>query len=214
VTRAVEELAQIPFSHLIGAPLKAAVESQALAAQSTIEFIQKVGFKQSSQAPADLLFNNPNGEANAGEIRNVTFKYTKRDQNQQDNSFSLTVPLLTIVPIPYIRIDEVNITFSCKLTDQVERNTSQNSSFQLNSSVTGGYSAWWSPIKVEVRVNATYNTASSTSERLNSTREYNMQVTVRAVQDDLPAGLAKVLSILEDSIKETAPTTATPAPVP
>jgi hypothetical protein len=213
VTRAVEELAQIPFSHLIGAPLKAAVESQALAAQSTIEFIQKVGFKQSSQAPSDLLFTNPNGEANAGEIRNVTFKYSKRDQNQQDGNFSLTVPLLTIVPIPYIRIDEVNINFSCKLTDQVERNTSQNSSFKLDSSVTGGYSAWWSPIKVEVRVNATYNTASATSERVTSTREYNMQVTVRAVQDDMPAGLAKVLSILEDSIKETAPAAA-PAPVP
>jgi hypothetical protein len=211
VTRAVEELAQIPFSHLIGAPLKAAIESQALAAQSTIEFIEKVGFKQSSQAPPDALFTNPNGEASFGEIRNVTFKYSKRDQNQQDNTFSLTVPLLTIVPIPYIRIDEVNINFSCKLTDQVERNTSQNSSFKLDSTVGGGYSAWWSPIKVDVRVNATYNTASATSERVTSTREYNMQVTVRAVQDEMPAGLAKVLSILENSIKETAPAAA-PAP--
>jgi hypothetical protein len=213
VTRAVEELAQIPFSHLIGGPLKAAVEAQALAAQSTIEFIQKVGFKQSSQAPPDLVLNNPNQDANAGEIRNVTFKYTKRDQNDQEKSFALTVPLLTIVPIPYIRIDEVNINFSCKLTDQVERNTSTNSSFKLDSSVTGGYSAWWSPIKVEVRVNATYNTASATSERVTSTREYNMQVGVRAVQDDMPAGLAKVLSILETSIKETPPA-PTPQPVP
>jgi hypothetical protein len=213
VTRAVEELAQIPFSQLIGAPLKAAIESQALAAQSTIEFIEKVGFKQSSQAPADPLFMNLNGEANLGDIRNVTFKYTKRDQNQQDNTFSLTVPLLTIVPIPYIRIDEVNINFSCKLTDQVERNTSQNSSFKLDSTVSGGYGAWWSPIKVDVRVNATYNTASATSERVVSTREYNMQVTVRAVQDEIPAGLAKVLSILESSIKEVAPAPA-PAPAP
>jgi hypothetical protein len=112
--------------------------------------------------------------------------------------------------VPYIRIDEVNINFSCKLTDQVQRNTSQNSSFKLDSSVTGGYSAWWSPIKFDMRVNATYNTASATSERLTSTREYNMQVTVRAVQDDMPAGLAKVLSILENSIKETSPTTASP----
>lgn len=216
MTRAVEELAQIPFSHLIGAPLKAAIESQALAAQSTIEFIQKVGFKQSGHAPADMLFAAPNGEVDAGEIRNVTFKYSKRDQNQQDATFTLSVPLLTIVPIPYIRIDEVNINFSCKLTDQVERNTSANSSFKLDSTVGGGFSAWWSPVKMDVRVNATYNTASATSERVTSTREYNMQVAVRAVQDDMPAGLAKVLSILENSIRESTPvgtSTRTPAPV-
>jgi hypothetical protein len=202
MTRAVEELSQIPFSHLIGAPLKAAVEAQALAAQSTVEFIQKVGFKQNNGAPADLVLNNPQKDAEAGEIRNVTFEYTKRDQNDQIAKFSLTVPLLTIVPIPYIRIDEVNITFSCKLTDQVERNTSQNSSFKLDSSVSGGYGAFWSPVKFDFRVNATYNTAAATSEKVTSTREYNMQVSVRAVQDDIPAGLAKILSILETSIKE------------
>ena len=212
MTRAVEELSQIPFSHLIGAPLKASIESQALAAQSTIEFIQKVGFKQTNQAPADLLLNTPATDADAGEIRSVTFKYTKRDANEQDQNFSLTVPFLTIVPIPYIRIDEVNINFSCKLTDQIERNTSQSSSFKLDSTVGGGYSAWWSPVKFDFRVNATYNTASATSERVTSTREYNMQVTVRAVQDELPAGLAKILSILENAIKEKQSAGTTPSP--
>ena len=44
MTRAVEELRQIPFSSLIGGPLTAAIEAQALAARSSIEFIQKVGF--------------------------------------------------------------------------------------------------------------------------------------------------------------------------
>jgi hypothetical protein len=211
MTRAVEELSQIPFSHLIGAPLKAAVESQALAAQSTVEFIQKVGFKQNNVAPPDLMLNKPEKDADAGEIRNVTFQYTKRDQNDKEDKFSLTVPLLTIVPIPYIRIDEVNITFSCKLTDQVERNASQNNSFKLDSSIGGGYSAFWSPVKFDFRVNATYNTSSATSEKVVNTREYNMQVSVRAVQDDMPSGLAKILSILETSIKEKPVVTAGPA---
>ena len=54
--RAVAELQQIPFSHLIGSPLKAAVEAQALAAQSTIEFIHKVGFKEPATGATDLVF--------------------------------------------------------------------------------------------------------------------------------------------------------------
>jgi hypothetical protein len=209
VSRAVEELSQIPFSHLIGSPLKAAIESQALAAQSTIEFIQKVGFKAPATnpfAPPDMLMTNPAADAEAGDIRNVTFKYDKKDQNGVDRSFSLTVPLLTIVPIPYIRIDEVNIEFSCKLTDQVERST--NTQFKLDTSVSGSYGAFWSPIKAEVRVSATYNNTSSDTAK--QTREYNMRVNVRAVQDDIPAGLGRILSILEDSIKEK-PVTAGPS---
>ena len=41
----VNELAAIPFGTLIGAPLNAAIEAQAKAAMTTVEFIRAVGFK-------------------------------------------------------------------------------------------------------------------------------------------------------------------------
>ena len=41
---AVETISSLPFGTLIGAPLTAAVEAQAQAAKSTIDFIQEVGF--------------------------------------------------------------------------------------------------------------------------------------------------------------------------
>ncbi len=200
MTRAVTELRQIPFSQLIGAPLKAAVEAQALAAQSTIEFIEKVGFANpgSNFEPPDLLFDNPGGDANAGHLRNVTFTYTKKDENDTVADFSLTVPLLAITPIPYIRIDEMTIDFSAKLTDAIERKTS--ASFNLSSSVSGKYSSWWSPIKMEFRTSATYN--SKTATRAAQKREYRIDIHVRALQDEMPSGLSKMLDILEDAIED------------
>ncbi|WP_345672951.1 DUF2589 domain-containing protein [Streptomyces phyllanthi] len=199
MSRAVAELQQIPFSQLIGAPLKAAVEAQALAAQSTIEFIHKVGFKQPSGNDApDLVFDDVTKDASAGELRSVTFSYTKKDENEGTNEFSLTVPFLAITPIPFIRIDEVTIDFNAKLTDSVQRKTS--SEFNLDSEVKGSYSAFWSPIKVEARVSATYNQKSSSSER--QQREYTLQIHVRAVQDEMPAGLSRMLDILEQAIQE------------
>lgn len=195
MSRAVEELKQIPFSHLIGAPLKAAIEAQALAAQSTIEFIQKVGFKQALDAP-DMLFKNPTQDADAGELRNVTFEYKKTDENNTEQTFKLVVPLLSIAPIPYIRIEEMTIDFKAKLTDSIVRKT--DTSFNLDSSVSGSYGAFWTPVKVEARVSATFKT--STSTQANSTREYSMDIHVRAVQDAMPAGLSKILDILEDAI--------------
>ena len=105
MSRAVQELSQIPFAHLIGAPMKAAIEAQALAAQSTIEFIHKVGFQQPSGGGNDLLFTNPANDADAGTLRSVSFLYKKKDENGVESNFELTVPLLSITPIPYIRIE-------------------------------------------------------------------------------------------------------------
>lgn len=200
MSRAVAELRQIPFEHLIGAPMKAAIEAQALAAQSTIEFIQKVGFKTPSGGfePDDFIFDDTAADADAGELRNVTFTYEKKDETDTIGSFTLTVPLLAITPIPYLRIDEMTIDFSAKLTDSIQRNTS--TSFNLNTSVSGKYSAFWSPIKLEFRVSATYNTKTATQS--SQKREYRMDIHVRAVQDEMPPGLNKVLDILEDAIQD------------
>ena len=201
MSRAVAELRQIPFQHLIGAPMKAAIEAQALAAQSTIEFIQKVGFKTPGGGfePNDMLFEDTSADADAGELRNVTFSYTKKDETDTPQAFQLTVPLLSIAPIPYLRIDEMTIDFSAKLTDSIERRTS--TSFNLNTSVSGKFSAFWSPIKSEFRVSSTYNAAAAT--RSAQKREYRMDIHVRAVQDEMPGGLSKVLDILEDAIQDT-----------
>lgn len=198
MSRAVEELRQIPFAQLIGGPLKAAIEAQALAAQSTIEFIQKVGFKATDVAGTDMLFDDPSTDADAGELRNVTFTYTKKDATATDADFVLTVPLLSIVPIPYIRIDEMTIDFKAKLTDMVEKNTS--SSFQLDASTSGSYSAFWSPVKAEFRVSSTYKT--DNSQKASEKREYSMDIHVRATQDEMPGGLSKILDILEDAISD------------
>ena len=199
MTRAVEELSQIPFAHLIGSPMKAAIEAQALAAQSTVEFIQKVGFKQPAAGGPDVLFTNPQADADAGEIRNITLEYKKLDENNTQQNFSLTVPLLSIVPIPYLRIDEMTIDFKAKLTDSIVRNTA--TSFSLDTSVGGSYSAFWSPVKVDFRVSAAFKT--STSSQASSTRDYSMDIHVRAVQEDMPGGLSRILDILEDAITDT-----------
>lgn len=198
MSRAVEELSQIPFAHLIGSPMKAAIEAQALAAQSTVEFIQKVGFKQPAAGAPDALFTAPEQDADIGEIRNVTLEYKKLDENATQTNFSLTVPLLTIVPIPYLRIDEMTIDFKAKLTDSIVRNT--NTSFSLDTSVGGSYSAFWSPVKLDFRVNAAFKT--STSTQASSTRDYSMEIHVRAVQEDIPAGLARMIDILENAITD------------
>ena len=197
MANAVNELKQIPFAHLIGAPLTAAIQSQALAAKTTIDYIKEVGFKP--PATNDDLADDFSKDPDMGEVRSVTFKYFKKNENDEEKNFELTVPILTITPIPYIRIDEMTIDFHAKLTDSVVSNRSTNT--EVKSDLSGSYGGFWSPVKVNFRVSATHKT--STSRTASQKREYKIDIHVRAVQDEMPAGLSKILDILEDAIKDT-----------
>jgi hypothetical protein len=196
MTRAVAELKEIPFGYLIGEPLKAAIEAQAIAAKTTIDFIEKVGFIPPNDQ--DMLFVDETADADGGKVRNVTFSYKKVDQNGGESDATLTVPILSIVPIPYIRIDEMTIDFTAKLNDTIQHTDKTN--FKLDTSVTGKYSSWWSPISLEFRTAMSLERSQANASKF--IREYTMNIHVRAVQDDMPAGLAKVLNILENAIKE------------
>lgn len=197
--RGVQELKQIPFAHLIGSPLKAAIESQALAAQTTIDFIKEVGFQPAGDGDpiADSILSGTDN-ADIGTVRNVTFEYKKKDENDTEVDFSLTVPILTIMPMPYIRIDEMTIDFKAKLTDAVT--SKQTSSASVDTTLKGSYGAFFSPVKASFRVSASYKTSSTQASA--QKREYQMDIHVRAVQDEMPAGLSKILDILEDAIKD------------
>ena len=197
MSRAVSGLRQIPFGVLIGAPLKASIQAQASAAKSTIEFIEKVGFLP-DDLNQDMLFADEAQDADAGKVRNVTFTYKKIDENEEETEVQLTVPILTIVNVPFIRLDEVNIDFRAKLTDTIKHVT--KTGFNLNSTLSGKYKSWWSPLSLEFRTSMSYETAQTTAARY--TREYTMNINFRAVQDDMPTGLSRILNLLEQSITE------------
>ena len=88
---ATSALQALPFGSIIGGPLKAAIEAQAMAAKTSWNFIQEVGL---------------NTDPDTGEKKtiNVSFQFVKDGRIAQ-----LNVPLLTIVPIPYIP-DFVNVS--------------------------------------------------------------------------------------------------------
>ena len=81
-----------------------------MAAQSTVEFIQNVGL-QEDETTGDLS------------VRTAAFEYTS-PVSDPDNpgtflevESKLTVPILGIVPVPFIRIDDLNVSFEFKIRD-------------------------------------------------------------------------------------------------
>ena len=99
----------IPISQLIAAPMVAMVEGETIAAKATKEFIETVGFKNSSSLNANDL----------GELAMVTFKYFKSNADFTQVEETVSVPILSLFPIPLLQIKNAEIEFGLDLTSKI-----------------------------------------------------------------------------------------------
>lgn len=189
-----QELSSIDFQSMIGGPLCAVVEAQAQSAMSTINFIKTVGFK-----PGDST-GDPLADSNTGDPINVEFKYKKEmpkpDGTTEIKDATLTVPILTIVPIPYLRVEETTIDFIAKITATEYRNVDTSMKIDASLEAKAGF------LFASAKLKTSFSYQRNTREGNNVSRDYSLQVKVRAVQEEIPGGMAKVLNLLESAIKE------------
>ena len=134
-----QELSSIDFQSMIGGPLIAVVKAQAQSAQTSVDFIKSVGF------------NAPDATEDPGKPTMVTFTYDKPVESKNAETgvvtvtptpYSLTVPILTMLPIPYIRVEEVTIDFNAKINSVVESTSASSSDLSASLAVKGG----WGPV--------------------------------------------------------------------
>ena len=196
----VQELNSLDFSVYIGGPLQAAVQAQHAASMSQVSFIQEVGFKDDGAGGQELRYvdfiykksvPNPHFNKTAAQL---TAEGLPPDTDVTSQFFEPTitikVPFLTMLTIPALRIEEVNIDFNAKLTSTETSNVS--SEFAGSAELSARF---W---KVNFKASASYKRTSSSG--VSTERTYNLGVRVRAVNDEIPAGLDRILTMLEDSI--------------
>ncbi len=187
-----DELSSIDFQSMIGGPMLAVIKAQAQSAQTSVDFIKSVGF------------NAPDAQTDPGKPTMVTFSYDKPVEIKDDQGkviievkpYTLTVPILTMLPVPYIRVEEVTIDFNAKINSVTETKTASSSDLSVSLSAKAG----WAIASAELK--CSYSTKKSTSATDKTERTYSLAIHVRAIQDELPAGLEKLLGILENSIKD------------
>lgn len=194
-TVATNALQAIPFSSLIGGPLQAAIQAQSQAAITTWEFINNVGL------------TGPEGDRKA---ISVVFQYQKGGQ-----MVNLIVPLLAIVPIPYISIDTMTIDFTANISASSSSTVENTESTATSGEASAKARVGWGPFSVEANFKANYSSKkdSKATQESKYSVEYTMNIHVGASQSAMPAGLASVLNILNSSINE-APTNGSLVPSP
>ncbi len=181
---ATNALQSIPFGSIIGAPLSACIEAQAKAAKTSWEFIKEVGLTDTKDGGKQAIY--------------VSFEF-----RQNGRSTTLSVPLLTIVPIPYLAIKDIDISFKASISASASTSKTTNTSLEVGASikVEGGVNLGIAHSKMEMSASISSKKDSTATRDSKYSVEYTMDVNVKAGQDDMPAGMAKVLEILNQSIE-------------
>lgn len=183
------ELAALPISNMIGAPLEAAMKAQASAAMTTAQFITQVGLDANSN------------------VKNVTFKYKRKALSPTtglpvDTDGEFSAPFLSIVPIPYIRIKDMAIHFNFTIKTAAVDTTEQKVAVGIDAGANFGFGS--------VKLTASYNYDNKSTSSVD--RSSVLDITVNLVQDEMPEGLRTTLSILKGMIMENPSPPATPPP--
>jgi Protein of unknown function (DUF2589) len=211
-----QELSTIDFESMLGGPLIAVVHAQAQAAISTVDFIKTVGFHPAagdqtptSQAVGDPIYVDftyfkevapyqpaiPARAANPSATPPDPGAAAVPEAAAQYQQQKLSVPILTLYPIPYLRIEDTTIDFKAKI-DAVEF-IKTDTSLKIDASLEA--QAGWGWGSAKLKVSASYQR--NTSQGQNTTRTYSMDVHIHAVQDEMPGGMQRMLSILEGTIQ-------------
>lgn len=147
---------KISFSNLLGVPLAACVEAQQQAAESCYDYVKRVGFQH----------DDVHGENSA-----VMVKFYFEFQGQWRE---LSVPLLTLVPLPYMSIGSVDLRFSAEVNASEE------------GEIVGKYA------------DGGYSESKEQSQQSEYSSRFNVRIQAR--NDAVPSGFQRVLAYLSEHI--------------
>ena len=197
---ATSALTSIPFENILGGPLEACIRAQQKAAQTTVDFIHSVGLQE-------VDITNEKGEVVDSRIEAI---YVSFQFIQNGRMVQLNVPLLSLVPIPYIAISTIDINFKANITaatvDTKERNTSfetseeetgKRNSYSYSRTKSKNYRNWNGTSKTsDFKAQVSSKKDSKATQESKYSVEYTMDIAVHASQDSMPAGMAKVLEMI------------------
>lgn len=152
-----DSLSKIEFGKLIASPISACIDAQASACIATSRYVKEFGFEK----------NNDNDILDA---KSVKFYFNTPDGKAK----RLTVPLISLVPLPYLQIKDVDLSFKTQV--------SINSNGKIVAKMTSGGS-------------------SENAEEKNSFQsDMRVNVGIKASSSDIPLGISRVLEILGNNI--------------
>ncbi|MBI5562356.1 MAG: DUF2589 domain-containing protein [Deltaproteobacteria bacterium] len=171
----------LPLEFIVSAPLQAAVKAQGIAADTTRQYIESlINLETRKPLTVEFEFNKSEG----GPMPAVTTTTTK-----------VTAPVMSIVPIPHLRIDSMTIHFKYEISQIVMDKTGTEKGWDFSGGGGVGGNPW---VNFTLKGGVSSKTTASSESTMN--RSGTLEITVHASEAPMPAGLEKILTMMANSI--------------
>jgi hypothetical protein len=173
-------LESLPLDHLISAPLMSACAAQVQLSKATCDFVKQMGFD------AD------------GNVQMISMQMNEKDASGNINEIEMNVPLLTILNVPSMQLQTVNIDLVVEVDamSAVKNTSSSEKTSAFGVKTSASWSGWFGTrFSAETTYNTTAKLSSSTSnnDKLNTKAKYQVSIVAENKQ---PVGLTKILDRL------------------
>lgn len=198
-----DQFSGLPMESLIGGPLQAACKAEVMLAAATTNFIETIGFEE-AEKDKDGNITGPR------KAKTVAFTFerpaTSDNMNQDPTAIgsetvTLEVPVLSIVNIPSLMVQSVDVTFDMEVKSSVSSQQTSDKSGTLDATAKLG----WGVFSLDVTIKGSISSHESNTRSSDNSAKYH--VSVQARQAGTPEGLSRVLDILTSAVQ---PKTITP----
>ncbi|WP_407334167.1 DUF2589 domain-containing protein [Enterovibrio sp. 27052020O] len=202
-----QQFTGLPMRALIGGPLNAAAQANSMMAVTQTKFMLDTCFSKNTDSgdkgketltPIMVTMQITRGVITEGEAK----QGEAPEVNVTDVTTQFDVPLLTIVPLNSLGVDNVQIDFEMEVKSSYSDESSQSSS--SSTSEQGSFDAklgggWWS---VEVKGSVSHDSQSASSQKSSYQKSNSAKytVSVHAGQLSLPQGVTTIIQAFTNSI--------------
>lgn len=181
VTRTSSQVLEL--QQLIAAPLVATIEADTMSAQKYLDYLTKIAFDDCDPSTGKT-----------GNLRTLAFSYTEQDSDGKTYQREVSVPLITILPLPLLHVEEADFDFDIKIIDALTEKFEESFSFDEGTAKDSGKQE-----RMKMRASLAPRSGKHEGE-LQQSLAANMKVKVKMRQSDMPAGLSNILHLAANNI--------------
>lgn len=172
---------------LISGPLVATIDADTISTRRYLSYLYELAFES---------YDPETGKV--GRLRALEFNYRTSDSIGVHNQ-KVSIPLLTLVPLPLLQVKEADFDFDIQIIDAVSAD--KNATFSLKNPERNA-SSQDATEGVKLRVSMAASNIEGTSEvKQRQGLSANMKVKVKMQQADMPGGLSNLLSLTTNNLQ-------------
>ncbi len=188
-----QQFSGLPMKSLIGAPLKAATNANAMMAHTQTQFMLSTCFNETT---------DENDAANK-KLTPIIIEFTlsraviKADGTPgTDITSTFKLPLLTLIPLNSLAVDDVKVHFEMEVSSSTSKDseTEKSSESSAEGSFTAKYNAGFFSCEVSGSVASSSKESSKQKEHYEASNKARYEVDVHAGQMPLPTGVTTIIN--------------------